>query len=246
MIIGSKILFYESLPSTNSEAFLLIKRGSPEEGTVIYTDFQTAGRGQAGKSWESEKGRNLLISIILYPESVNPEDQFLISMMASMGICDLIDNYFHGTKIKWPNDIYAGNNKIAGILIENSIIGNKIGSSVIGTGLNINQTDFPEKIPNPVSLKMLTGNDSDRDIIMQQLLANLDIRYKQLLYGDRENLRNEYILHLYRYGEWHKYRSSGRSFTGRIAGVSTSGKLIIENRNGSVRDFAFREVDYLL
>jgi BirA family biotin operon repressor/biotin-[acetyl-CoA-carboxylase] ligase len=245
MIIGSKLLFYENVSSTNTEASLLLKTGTPDEGTVIYTDFQNAGRGRQGNRWESEKGRNLLISIILYPESVSPDEQFIISMMASLAICDLLDNYFQGSKIKWPNDIYAGNDKIAGILIENSIMGEKTGSTVIGTGLNINQTDFPDVIPDPVSMKMITGVEYDRNLVMNQLLVSFDKRYRQLLYGDRESLMNEYISRIYRLGEWHDYRADSRSFSGRITDVAASGKLRIEKKNGTTAEFAFKEVAYI-
>ncbi len=246
MIIGSDILYYTNLPSTNTEASLLLKKGDPAEGTVIYTDFQTAGKGQPGNRWESEKGKNLLLSIILYPISVLPEEQFVISMMVSLGLCDLLDYYINESKIKWPNDIYSGSGKIAGILIENTITGGNIGSTIVGTGLNVNQTDFPDNIPNPVSVKMITGIDTDRDKLRQQLLAALDKRYKQLLYGDRENLRDEYISRLYRVGEWHNFKSGNDTFSGKIAGVTGSGKLRIEKRNGNILDFAFREIDYLI
>lgn len=246
MIIGSVLIYHLNLTSTNSEASLLIKNGDPAEGTVIYTDFQTAGKGQPGNRWESEKGKNLLLSIILYPVSVLPEEQFLISMMVSLGLCDLLDNYSNINKIKWPNDIYAGDGKIAGILIENTIIGGNIGSTVVGTGLNVNQTDFTGNIPNPVSIKRITGKNADRDKVMHELLAALDKRYKQLLYGNRENLRDEYISRLYRFGEWHKFKSGKNSFSGRIAGVTASGKLRIEKRNSNVTEFGFREVDYII
>jgi BirA family biotin operon repressor/biotin-[acetyl-CoA-carboxylase] ligase len=245
MIIGSKQLFYENVSSTNTEASLLLKAGAPEEGTVIYTDFQSAGRGQQGNRWESEKGRNLLISIILYPESVSPDEQFLISIMASLGICDMLDNYFQGSKIKWPNDIYAGDDKIAGILIENTIMGEKTGSTVIGIGLNINQTDFPDFLPDPVSMKMITGEEYDCNLIMNHLLASLDKRYKELLYGDREDLRKEYIPRLYRLGEWHNFRAENRSFPGKITDIATSGKLRIEKRDGTTAEFGFKEIEYI-
>ena len=159
MVIGSNLIFYNELPSTNTEASLLLKSGEQIEGTVIQTDFQSAGKGQAGNKWESEKGKNLLFSIILYPQSISPYDQFLISMTISLGICDFLDRLCTGATIKWPNDIYLGNDKIAGILIENSILGTMIETSVAGIGLNINQDNFVSIQPRPISLKMATGKE---------------------------------------------------------------------------------------
>ncbi|MCX6329107.1 MAG: biotin--[acetyl-CoA-carboxylase] ligase, partial [Bacteroidia bacterium] len=166
MIIGSILNFYKNLSSTNDQASLLLKTESPPEGTVIYTDSQSAGRGQKDNKWESDEGKNLLISIILYPKSIAPENQFYISMAVSLGICDFIDSFFPGSKIKWPNDIYIKNDKIAGILIENSILGETIENSVAGIGININQEKFSDVVPNPVSIKMVTGNEYDRVICL--------------------------------------------------------------------------------
>jgi BirA family biotin operon repressor/biotin-[acetyl-CoA-carboxylase] ligase len=246
MIIGSEILYFKSLPSTNTQASMLLKQESPAEGTVICTDFQTAGRGQPGNRWESESGKNLLLSIILYPESVLPEDQFIISMMVSLGLCDIIDSYTGSNSIKWPNDIYNGDGKIAGILIENSISGNKIISTIIGIGLNVNQTDFPKNLPNAVSIKSITGKETERYSAMRKLLEGIDIRYKMLLYGDRKSLRDEYISRLYRYGKWNKFVSGSKSFTGKITNITGSGKLRLEKENGTQVDFGFKEIDYII
>jgi len=247
MIIGSNILFYETLSSTNTTASLLVMEKGKElpEGTVVRADFQTAGKGQTGNRWESAKGKNLLISIILYPESINPDEQFQISMTISLGICDFTARYFQGGRIKWPNDIYFKNDKIAGILIENSILSERIERSVAGIGFNVNQEKFDSALPNPVSLKKITRKDHDIGLCLQQILSDRDKRYKQLLYGDREHIRNEYASLLYRSGEWHTYRSSGTIFEGKIMDISGTGKLVIETKNGTFREFTFKEVDYL-
>ena len=246
MIIGSNLIFYENLSSTNSVAALLLKDKEIEEGTVVYTDFQTAGRGQTGNRWESEPGKNLLFSVILCPSSIDPEDQFLLSMAVSLGICDFIDRYIPGSKIKWPNDIYFKDGKISGILIENSIMGENIESTVAGIGLNINQEMFAGHILNPVSLRLITGREYDRVICLKQLLTDLDVRYKQLLYGDRETLASEYIVRLYRYKEWCTYRSGDIIFTGRILNVTSSGRLQIGKKKGKVMEFSFKEIDFIL
>jgi len=246
MTIGSNILFYETLESTNTTASSMLRNTELAEGTVIQAAFQSSGRGQSGNGWQSESGRNLLISVVLYPGSVRPGEQFLISMTISLGMCDFTDRYYKGSRIKWPNDIYVNNDKIAGILIENSIMGDKIESSVVGIGFNINQEKFDAGIPNPASLKMITGMDHDTGTCLKQMLASLDKRYKQLLYGDRETIRDEYFSRLYRAGEWHNYRSSGIEFKGKISGILPSGKIMIEAKDGTLREFSFKEVNYIM
>ena len=176
MIIGSNIQFYGSLESTNTFASEVLKKAELQEGTVICADYQTAGKGHQGNRWESEKGKNLIFSIILYPSSVSPDDQFFISMTISLGICDFLRGILPEVKIKWPNDIYVRNDKIAGILIENTLIGNTIESCITGIGLNINQEKFSTVIPNPVSIRMITGKESDTFTCLKQLLNFLDNR----------------------------------------------------------------------
>lgn len=246
MIIGSFLIFREELPSTNSEASYLLKREDVPEGTVIRAGFQTAGRGQPGNRWESEKGKNLLISIILYPQSVQPGEQFLVSMSISLGVCDFLGSYSGECRIKWPNDIYVKDDKIAGILIENSIMGDMIESSVAGIGLNINQEKFPAYVRNPVSLRNLTGMEHNTETCLQELLRYLDKRYKQLLYGDRQILHDEYRHRLYRFGELHEYRSGGNIILGRITDVSLSGILTIKNESGKALRFSFKELDFMI
>jgi BirA family biotin operon repressor/biotin-[acetyl-CoA-carboxylase] ligase len=246
MKIGSEILRYDNLSSTNTKASELLKNQEIPEGTVVHTDYQTAGKGQRGNKWESEKGKNLLISIILYPESVLPEEQFFLSMTISLGITDFLDRYITGSKIKWPNDIYFGNDKIAGILIENTIMGEQTETTVAGIGLNINQENFRGTIINPVSLKMITGESYNTDICMKQLLESLDLRYKQLLFGDRTLLRTDYISRLYRYNEWYSYKKEEDVFTGRICDVLPTGILTIEEKNGRRHNFSFKEVEYII
>lgn len=246
MIIGSNLIFRENLSSTNTEASSLLRRGDLPEGTVIHTDFQTAGKGQQGNTWESEKGKNLLFSIILYPQSVMPDEQFLISMTISLGVCDFLNNHTTGCKVKWPNDIYVKDHKIAGILIENSIMGDLIESTIAGIGLNINQEIFPEVIKNPVSLKFITGKELDTENCLSDLLSTLDKRYKQLLYGDRKKIHDEYKETLYRYNELYDYGTGGKIIKGRITDVSVSGTLTIRDEHETAYRFSYKEVDFII
>jgi BirA family biotin operon repressor/biotin-[acetyl-CoA-carboxylase] ligase len=223
----------------------MLKEGMVKEGSVLYTDFQTSGKGRAGNRWESERGKNLLFSIILYPKFIRPEDQFFISIAISLGICDFADNHFAGSKIKWPNDIYINDDKIAGILIENSILGNHLENTITGIGININQVDFRSSVPNPVSFKMLTGKEYDLRICLEQLLTSLDNKYRQLINGGRGQLVNDYILRLYRINEWHYYKSQNRLFKGMVDGISAYGRLKIKEECGTTTEYDFKEVEYV-
>lgn len=246
MIIGSEIHFVRDIESTNSYASKLLENEPrPAEGTIVYTNFQSAGRGQMGNRWESEDGKNLLMSIIVYPDMILPEEQFLISRIITLGICDFLKNYIKIFSIKWPNDIYAGNDKIAGILIENSINNGKIENSIIGIGLNLNQTTFISDAPNPVSLKMITGKDYNNEMCLKQLAGCLDKRYKQVLSGKETRLREDFNSNLYRHGEWHNFSASGKIFPGRIKGVSDDGHLLVENVNCTVSSFSFKEIIFI-
>jgi BirA family biotin operon repressor/biotin-[acetyl-CoA-carboxylase] ligase len=246
MIIGSKLILYRNIESTNDLAYGLVKSESVPEGTIIYTNYQSAGRGQNGNRWESEDGRNLLFSVVLFPVMVNPEDQFIISMFISLGICDFLKTVIPECKIKWPNDIYAGDDKIAGILIESSITGESINSSIAGIGLNINQDHFPGNIPNPVSLKMLTGKEYDTDLCLKTLAGFLDKRYKQIISDERNGIRDEYISSLYRLNEWHNYNTRNGLFSGKIISVTDTGCLQIEEKEGKIREFSFKEIDFII
>lgn len=244
MIIGSEYIYRESTDSTNSYAQQLVKKVKPVEGTVIHTGYQTAGRGQKGNRWESERNKNLLFSIILYPIMIRPEDQFIISMAVSLGICDFISRHVKNCTIKWPNDIYVGDDKIAGILIENSLSGDTIESSVVGIGLNVNQEQYSRDTPNPVSLKLLTGKDYDTLACLKILAADIDKRYRKMLSGKQAAIRNDYISILYLFMEWHNFLTDQGQVYGRIISVDVSGRLVIEDEYENIHKFSFREIDF--
>jgi BirA family transcriptional regulator, biotin operon repressor / biotin---[acetyl-CoA-carboxylase] ligase len=244
MTIGSKYIFHENLSSTNSFAAGLLKNKAATDGTIIHTNFQTSGRGQSGNSWESESGKNLLFSLVLFPTMISPADQFLISKAISLGICDYLLPYTDAVSIKWPNDIYVKNDKIAGILIESTILGNEIETLVAGIGLNINQKEFKSGAPNPVSLSMITGMYYDLKQSLIRLASCLDIRYEQLLNKGRKWIDDDYTRKLYRKGQWYNYRNADTIFEGRIISVTSDGRLQIETRNGEILDFGFKEVEF--
>lgn len=246
MIIGSNLIFFENLPSTNSQAALLIRTENLPEGTVVYTNFQSAGRGYSDNAWESEDGKNLLISIILLPSFIKASDQFYISMAVSLGICDFLARYIPICSIKWPNDIYVDNDKIAGILIENAIVSGQIEHSIAGIGLNINQEKFVSSAPNPVSLRQISGSTYDLKTCLTQLCDSIDKRYKQLIRGETETLKKEYLSKLYRLKEWSEFRDINGVFTGRILSTGEYGSLQIELRDREIREYAFKEIEFIL
>jgi BirA family biotin operon repressor/biotin-[acetyl-CoA-carboxylase] ligase len=246
MTIGSNIISFDNLPSTNTHAAGLIRTSPVPEGTIIRAAYQTAGRGQQGNHWESEAGKNLLISIILYPAGIDPGEQFLISMMISLGISDYVGEEIPDCKIKWPNDIYINNDKIAGILIENSIMESAILNSIAGIGLNINQRGFSDNVPNPVSMSLLTGKEYDPDVCLRKLSSAIDKRYKQLMSEKKSTIRADYISRLYRLNEWNEFRDNVSAFRGRILSVRDDGMLRIERNDGAISEYTFKEVDFIL
>jgi BirA family transcriptional regulator, biotin operon repressor / biotin---[acetyl-CoA-carboxylase] ligase len=246
MPLGSKLLYFENLPSTNSQAALLMKKESLPEGTIIYTNYQSAGRGYSENTWESEEGKNLLISIVLKPSFIKAFDQFYISMTISLGICDFLTRYIPSCSIKWPNDIYIDNDKIAGILIESAIISGQIEYSIAGIGLNINQEKFISSAPNPVSLRQISGSSYDLETSLKILCSDIDKRYEQLKTGETEKLKNEYLSRLYRLKKWSEFRDADGVFTGRILSIGDYGSLQVELRDNEIREYAFKEIEFIL
>jgi BirA family biotin operon repressor/biotin-[acetyl-CoA-carboxylase] ligase len=246
MIIGSYVIHHEKVSSTNTVASSLLRESKPAEGTVITASYQDSGRGQAGNRWESEPGSNLLMSVILYPDTVKPAEQFVISQMISLAVHDLVSLHTAEARIKWPNDIYVRDDKIAGILIENSIMGDRLGSTVAGIGLNVNQTLFRGGAPNPVSLAIITGLSHDLQAITGTLTEMLDRRYGMILNGETATLATDYHHVLYRIGEWHRYSDSKGEFEGMIELVRPDGMLAVRRRNGKRAEYAFKEIDYIL
>jgi len=245
VIIPSNIIFHEKLDSTNVFASSLLKTEALSEGTVIMAGVQTAGKGQMGTSWESKAGKNLLISVILYPPKVAITEQFLISMTISLGVFDFISSHAEGCKIKWPNDIYVFSDKIAGILIENSVMNNSIINCIAGIGVNINQEKFVSAAPNPTSLKLITNSDFDINDCLNELCQRLNKRYERLMSGAYNEIVDDYNANLYLLNEWSQFSDSQGVFTGRILSVARSGIITIETADNELREYAFKEVSYI-
>jgi BirA family biotin operon repressor/biotin-[acetyl-CoA-carboxylase] ligase len=246
-MIGSNIIQLETTDSTNTYAFSMLKDERPPDGTVILTYNQTNGKGMDQNKWESEPGKNLTLSIVIYPEFLAPAKQFNLNQAISLGILDFVKSKVSGhvTSIKWPNDIYIGDRKVCGILIQHSILGNGISNSVIGIGLNVNQEVFISDAPNPVSLKMITGNQFELEHCLKELLLMIDIRYSSLEEGKHAELRQEYLSNLYRINQWHAYKVNDIIVRAMISGITEYGQLVIEDESGMECVCDVKEICYI-
>lgn len=233
--------------STNSYAIGILSKDRPEEGYVIITDNQTQGKGTDTNTWESKKGKNLTFSLILYP-SFTADQQFILNKAISLGICEFLQTELHrkDVSIKWPNDIYIGDKKVCGILIQNSVIGNKLDYVVVGIGLNVNQTLFTSDAPNPVSLKMVTGINYDLDELVQKLLHSIFEKYDMVKPETSGKIENNYHKALYRMMEWHHYMVKGMEIYARISGTNTSGQLLLESETEQVLICDLKEVKFII
>ncbi|MDR3061886.1 MAG: biotin--[acetyl-CoA-carboxylase] ligase [Dysgonamonadaceae bacterium] len=239
------IIRIEETTSTNVELQQMMVDGYLEEGTVLVAGNQTSGRGQAGSFWESEPGKNLLFSILLYPEFLNLKQRFLLSELTANSIKQVLDNYIDHITIKWPNDIYYQDKKIAGILIENEISENKIKQSVIGIGINVNQEIFSDKIPEAISLKQILGGEIDLDLLLDEIVNQLLSDYeKKLIDGEWDDVRQYYHDSLYRKSGMHVFSDENGKFKARIDSVADDGVLSLVTETGEIRPYLFKEVSY--
>ena len=244
LFTGQQLLWLPACASTNSEAQALIVQNRASEGCTVITDFQTAGRGQRGNQWEAAPAENLMLSVVWQPTFLAPAQQFQLSQAVALGVLDWARALLGPDpqlKLKWPNDLYYGAQKLGGILIENTLGGAKMQYSVIGIGLNINQRLFA--VPTATSLGQLTGRAYARDVLAARLLESLERRYLQLRAGQVGALRHAYTLALYRYQETHAYEVAGQLLSGQIVGVEDDGRLAVAIA-GELRRFGLQEIRY--
>ena len=232
--------FISETLSTNALLWEMLRKEQLPEGFVVHTDFQSAGKGQAGNSWESERGENLLFSILLYPSKVALDQLFFVSQLVSMGIKKALDEITDGISIKWPNDIYWNDKKLAGILIENSLQANKV-RTVVGIGLNVNQLGFVSNAPNPVSLRQITGKSQDKELLLRKIVDNIIELYAN---SDMESVRKSYADCLYRKSGFYTYSADAVDFKAGIVAVQPDGQLILETESGERKGFYFKEVAF--
>ncbi|MBN8680165.1 MAG: biotin--[acetyl-CoA-carboxylase] ligase [Chitinophagales bacterium] len=270
LFIGKVYYRFDELPSTNDWAadFIASSQKSaaktrPPEGTVIRAANQTAGKGQLGSRWQSKAGENLLLSIILYPNWLPAQKQFYLSMSVALALRDLVADQLLPTiqganhhanglspalvQIKWPNDLYLGNQKTAGILIQNSLAGSSLQSSIVGIGLNVNQLEFPAELPHATSLARSYGIVFDTDHVAELLFSCLERRYLQLKAGRFSDIKAAYEGQLWRKDALTRFirQADGSLFEGVINGVDELGNLLVQTENG-VNTFEVKEISPIL
>lgn len=232
---------YEALDSTNNQAEKL-GWGVLADKTVVLTRRQTRGRGQVGNHWESKPGKNVCMTVVFRPEALHAGQQFAVSMVIALGAYDFVARYTGGCSVKWPNDIYVNNSKIAGILIEHAIMGPHVGGSLCGIGVNINQARFLSDAPNPVSLFQLVGEEIPLERAEQELLACIGKRYEQV--HDYAALERDFMQVLYRRSGLHDWEDENGHFKASVKGLNEYGQLILTDTGGSDRVYGFKEVTY--
>ena len=246
--INKNVIYIPRTDSTNREMFRLIEKNPPPEGTIIWSEEQYSGKGLGKAVWESERGMNITASYLFYPEFIEPENQFDLNKAISLGVYDAIKSIlqtnFH-VWIKWPNDILVDDKKIAGILTENIIQGSEIKYTVAGVGINANQTEFSNFPRTPASLKLLTGTNYNIPECIDILFYNLENRYLMLKNGLKKQLNHDYLNKLYKYGKKANYRANDKTFTATIYGVDKYGKLLLENQDGKIEAYDFKEVELI-
>ncbi|MCK7591993.1 biotin--[acetyl-CoA-carboxylase] ligase [Subsaxibacter sp. CAU 1640] len=241
-----RIIKLNAIDSTNSYLRRLSTEEMLEDYTIVTADHQTDGRGQMGTNWASQEGKNLTVSVFKDVSFLKIEHSFYISISVSLAVFKALEMFqIRRLKIKWPNDILSENKKIAGILIENVIKQNQLQASVIGLGLNVNQTEF-EGLPNASSLLLISGKVLDLDEVLNEILKQLHIYFQKLENGYLKKLKQEYENQLFRKGKPSTFMNMhGEFFTGIILGISDSGNLKLQTEKDEELEFDLKEISLI-
>ncbi len=217
-----------------------------EDFTCYWAMEQTAGIGQRGNHWESASGENLTFSLVLHPSFLPADRQFMLTEALSLAICDFLSTFHFpfSTFIKWPNDIYVGGEKICGTLVSTRLVGCSIASAVCGIGLNVNQKVFPDWVPNPTSVSLLTGERHDLEPLLWQLLVCIEKRYNELKSG--QDLEPEYLDHLLNLGVPARYKYNEEEIVATITGVDSFGHLLLTAADGRRLSCGMKEIAWLM
>lgn len=213
---------------------------------LLTTDYQTAGRGQRGTHWEARRGEDLLFGLRFHPAGVRADHQFLLSEVQALSVAETLDEFVGGIRVKWPNDIYWLDRKICGMLLEHTLAGSCIETTITGVGLNVNQDFFESDAPNPISLCQITGYHYDCNDIMHRIALRFSHLYSRLLLKGEGNIHRRYLRRLYRRdGLFHRFSDAQGSFQARIVTVLPDGRLVLRDEQDRRRIYAFKEVKYL-
>ena len=237
------IEYFREVTSTNDSASSTARK----HGDIIWAEQQTKGRGQRGNSWESAPGKNLTFSVVIQPQKLSAENQFYISKTVSIAVVEALSELGIPAEIKWPNDIYIGDRKVAGILIENDLQGSHIVKSVLGIGLNVNQSGFNPELPNPISLYLAAGKEFDRIIVLEKIMKHLFFWIPEMNVENFSVLDEKYDRYLYRKEGIHLFQEpGGRHFEASIKKILASGELVLQLADGTVKSYFFKEIEFIL
>ena len=231
-----KILHFDEINSTNVYLYDKMAENADIADTVVVAAHQTAGRGMDKNRWESEAQKNLLFSIALNVNYLEAENQFKISQAVSVAIVDTLSQFVDNQRlfIKWPNDIYFDDKKLAGMLVQNTIKGRMMGVTIIGIGLNVNQIEFSKDLLNPISLKMISGKDYDLENLLNLLVTNIKASLESLRFEEnKREINQKYILKSYRFGIWSEYFYQNQVKTLKINGFDKYGRLLLCDKEGA-------------
>jgi BirA family biotin operon repressor/biotin-[acetyl-CoA-carboxylase] ligase len=243
--IGVPFIELSEVDSSNNYAMRQLQAHLAGHGSAWFVRFQSAGKGQHGKSWNAEPGQNIIMSIIIETIDFSIDKQYLISMIVALACNDFFSKYaIDSTSVKWPNDLYWKDRKAGGVLIETLIQGKALKYAVIGIGININQTFFPADLPNPVSLKQITGKSFDVTELAKELCSLLNRRWKQLKKGNEEVILEEYNNILYKRNERVTFKTTNATFNAMVKGVDINGDLLIDT--GERAKVKFGTVEWLI
>lgn len=247
LFIGQNSIRLSSVGSTNNFAANLLKGTNVPDGTVILSDEQTAGRGQRGNLWHAEAGKNLTLSYVLKPHFIEVTDQFALSMVVALALSDVVlELGVTDVQLKWPNDVRIGSKKVAGVLIETALKGSVLSHAIVGIGLNVNQTKFPEGVI-ATSLANVLGEELLREDVFVSLNLRLEQRYLQLKQNRLEQLKTDYQQRLLGFHQMLPYRieETGEQKEFEIRDVLPSGSVLMADQGGNFYEFGFKEVALL-
>jgi len=240
-----RYIWLDRVDSTNSHCMKMAAENELE-GLAVAAFLQENGRGQRGSSWESQDGLNLTFSLLLRPTFLRVEEQFALSKAIALSVCQWIKSAGASAKIKWPNDIYIGDSKVCGILIENSFSSSTLDVSVVGIGLNLNQAFFSDDLPNPTSMKLITGKEFSPAAVLVELVSFIQNFYANLKLGDKNEMDALYLQSLYHFGDFFDFKTNEGTFSAKIIGIKNTGELILETNIGQQLFFAFKEVSFII
>lgn len=233
----------QSTTSTNDDA----RSAEYKHLDVVWAEWQSAGRGQRGHSWHSVENENLTFSVVLQPHFLPIVEQFLLSEVVALALVDTMADWGIECRIKWTNDIYAADRKLVGVLIEQSLSAERIERTIVGIGINVNQLTFPDDLPNPTSMACEVGESVEREAVLGSFIRHLEELYGVLERGDKHLIEERYRQTMYHLGEEYTYAyASGERFRATIRGVRPSGELRLEHTDGTIGEYAFKEVEFVL